>query len=69
MQFEIKYTLKNLVVFHNGLKYDYYFVIKELAEDFEGESNCLGENTEKYNPFSVLLKKKLKELVKMEKRL
>ena len=25
------------VVFHNGPKYDYHFIIKELAETFEGE--------------------------------
>ena len=24
------------VVFHNGSIYDYYFIIKELAEEFEG---------------------------------
>ena len=37
------------VVFHNGSTYDYHFIIKELAEEFEGEFECLGENTEKYN--------------------
>ena len=36
------------VVFHNGSTYDYHFKIKELAEEFEGEFECLGENTEKY---------------------
>ena len=35
------------VVFHNGSTYDYHFIIKELAEEFEGEFECLGENTEK----------------------
>ena len=35
-----------LVVFHNGSTYDYHFIIKELAEEFEGEFECLGENTE-----------------------
>ena len=25
------------VVFHNGSTYDYHFIIKELAEEFEGE--------------------------------
>ena len=48
-----------LVVFHNGSTYDYHFIIKELAEEFEGEYECLGENTEKYITFSVLLKKKI----------
>ena len=32
---------------HNGSTYDYHFVIKVLAEEFEGEFECLGENTEK----------------------
>ena len=35
------------VVFHNGSTYDYHFLIKELVEEFEGEFECLGENTEK----------------------
>ena len=47
------------VVFHNGSAYDYHFIIKELAEEFEGEFECLGENTEKYISFSVPIKKKI----------
>ena len=35
------------VVFHNGSTYDYHFIIKELAKEFEGEFECLGEDTEK----------------------
>ena len=31
------------VVFHNGSTYDYHFIIKELAEEFDGEFECLGE--------------------------
>ena len=34
-------------VFHNGSTYDYHFIIKELAKEFEGKFECLGENTEK----------------------
>ena len=45
------------VIFHNGSTYDYNFIIKNLAEEFEGEFECLGKNTEKYITFSVLLKK------------
>ena len=45
------------VVFHNGSTYDYHFIIKELAEEFEGEFECLGENTEKYITFSLPIKK------------
>ena len=52
------------VVFHNGSTYDYHFIIKNLAEEFEGEFECLGENTEKYITFSVPIKK---EITKKEK--
>ena len=45
------------VVFHNDSTYDYHFIGKKLAEKFEGEFECLGENTEKYITFSVPLKK------------
>ena len=34
------------VVFHNRSTYDYHFIIKHLAEEFEGEFECLGQNTE-----------------------
>ena len=47
------------VVFHNGSTYDYYFIIKNLAEEFEGEFECLGENMEKYITFSVPIKKEI----------
>ena len=45
------------VVLHNGSLYDYHFIIKQLAEKFEGEFECLGENIEKYITFPVPLKK------------
>ena len=45
------------VVLHNGSTYDYHLIIKELAEEFKGKIDCLGENTEKYITFSVPLKK------------
>ena len=47
------------IVFHNGSTYDYHFIIKELVKEFEGNFECLGENTEKYITFSVPLKKKI----------
>ena len=47
------------VVFHNGSTYDYHFIIKNLAEEFEGGFECLSENTEKYITFSVPLKKEI----------
>ena len=46
-------------VFHNGSTYDYHFIIKELAKEFYGNFECLGENTGKYITFSVPLKKNI----------
>ena len=48
-------------MFHNGSTHDYRFIMKELAEEFEGELECLGENTEKYITFSVPIKKKIRK--------
>ena len=47
------------IVFHNGSTSDYHFIIKELVKEFEGNFECLGENTEKYITFSATLKKKI----------
>ena len=47
------------IVFHNGSTYDYDFIIKELVKEFEGNFDCLGENTEKYITFSVPFKRKI----------
>ena len=47
------------IVFHNGSTYDYHFIIKDLVKEFEGNFECLGENTEKYITFSVPIKKKI----------
>ena len=54
-------TLKEIpVVFHNRSNFDYHFVMKQMAEEFEGQferEKCLGENTEKWTTFSVPIKK------------
>ena len=52
-----KTTKKIPVVFHNGSTYDYHFIIKQLAREFKGFFECLGENTEKYITFSAPIKK------------
>ena len=53
-------TLKKIhAVFHTGSTYDCHFVIKELAEEFEGQFECLGENTEKYLTVLMPIKKEL----------
>ena len=43
--------------FHNGSNYDYHFIIKELAEEFERQFTFLRENTEKYITFTVPIEK------------
>ena len=42
----LKFNLPNEipVVFHNGSNYDYRFTIKELANEFEEQFECVGEN-------------------------
>ena len=66
--YNLRYNIPNKisVVFHNGSNYDYHFIIKKLANFFEGAFNCLGEITEKYKRFSVAPEK---EYLKMEKKL
>ena len=47
---------KITAAFHNGSAYDYQFIIKQLAEGFKVQFECLGENTEKCITFSVPIK-------------
>ena len=54
-KFNVPYEIP--VAFHNDSNCDYHFIIKELANKLEGRFECLGENTEKYKTFSVLLEK------------
>ena len=44
------------IIIHNA-SYDIHFIINQLAEEFKGELNCIGENMEKYITFSVPIKK------------
>ena len=46
-------------MFHNGSTYDYHFIIKELVKEFEGNFECLGENSKKYITCLVPLKNKI----------
>ena len=50
-----KYSVPNkiFIVFHNVSNYDYYFIIKDLADEFKKQFTCLGENMEKYITFTV----------------
>ena len=46
----LKFYVHNEIsaVFYNASNYDYHFVIKKLAKEFDREFKCLRENTEKY---------------------
>ena len=33
------------LVFHNGSTYDFHFIIKKLAKEYDVQLECLGENT------------------------
>ena len=52
-----KISKEILVVFHNGSTYDYHFITKQLSRKFNGNFDCLGENTENYVTFSAPVKK------------
>ena len=58
--FNSRFNVRNEipVVFHNSSNYDYHFIMIELANEFEGQYECLEEDTEKYKTFSVLIEKK-----------
>ena len=45
----LKYSIPKEIPedFHNESDYNYHFIIKEPAKEFEGEFNILGKNTEK----------------------
>lgn len=47
------------MVFHSDPNYDFPFIVKKLANGFEGQFEYIGENTENYKSFSVSIKKKL----------
>ena len=51
----LKYSVpkKFPIYFHNGSNYDYNFIIKELAEEFEKQFICLGKKAKKYISFTV----------------
>ena len=46
------------IIIHNAT-YDTYFMLNQLAIEFNGELNCIGDNTEKYISFSVPIKKEV----------
>ena len=50
---------ETLVVFHEDSNYDHHLIIQELEKEFEGEFECLGENTCKCKNFSIPIEKEI----------
>ena len=46
------------IIIHNA-SYDTHFMLNQLAIEFKGELNCIGDNMEKYITFSVPIKKEV----------
>ena len=57
----LKYSVpkKITIAFHNWSNYDNHFIIKESAEEFQKQSTCLRENTEKCITFTVPTEKEV----------
>ena len=60
----LKYGVPNTIPIslHNGSNYDYHFEV--LAEEFEKQFTCLGENTEKHITLTVPIKKEVTRIDK-----
>ena len=52
------------VVFRNCLNYDFHLIIWELANEFDGQFDCIAENSKKYQTFFI---PKNKEVEKIDK--
>ena len=52
------------VAFHNESNYDYHFIIKELAEEFNKQWICLGESTEDFITFTDPIEKEVTRIDK-----
>ena len=48
---------KEIPIIIFNASYDTHFMIYQLAAEFKGELNCIGDNMEKYITFSVPIKK------------
>ena len=55
------------VIFHNASNYHSHFIVKELANEFEGQFECLGENKEKYKTITFPIKKETTKIDKDRK--
>ena len=46
------------IIIYNA-SYDTHFILNQLAIEFKGELNCIGDNMEKYITFSIPIKKEV----------
>ena len=61
-KFNLNYNIsKDIPIIIHNASYDTHFIINQLAEEFNGEFNCIGENMKKYITFSVPIKKKFND--------
>ena len=49
------------VIFHNSSTFDDHIIINQLAQDFKGDFDCIGENVEIYTTFPAPIKKEVEE--------
>ena len=57
-KFNLNYKVpKDIPIIIHNASYDTHFIINQLAIEFKGELNCIGDNMEKYITFSVTIKK------------
>ena len=61
--------MKFLQFLYNRENYSHHVIIKKLANEFKGEFNCLGKNTEKYKSFQFQLTCKLEKMIKLVKKM
>ena len=54
----------NPIIIHNA-SYNTHFIINQLAEEFKGELNCIGENMEKYITLLYQLRKNVMVVKKL----
>ena len=52
---------ENIPILIHNASCDTHFIINQLAEEFKGELNCVGENMEKYISFSAPIMKKKRD--------
>ena len=57
------------IAFHNGLNFDYHFLIRELAEEFKKHFTCLrGKHWKIYITFTIPIEKEVTKIDKNGKK-